>query len=166
MDSFWTSLLTKMSTPVLQPLLSPPSITPSTIMTPVTPFHMSFPNLFSPFSSSNNESLRNASYQYSSSTATSTLHKKNSFSTTIKKNSSFIENNSTTMNLTRQGSALNKLRKNQKIINSQKERIEEMEQELDKYSEKCECLKNMVNDLEVANKQYVFFFFKSSFDIF
>lgn len=57
------------------------------------------------------------------------------------------------MNLTRTGSTLSKLRKNQRIINTQKERIEEMEYELESYSEQCEHLKLLVADLEAVNKQ-------------
>lgn len=55
------------------------------------------------------------------------------------------------------GSALSKLRKNQEIINSQKERIDQLENEMEKYAEKCDCFKNLVEKLETSKKRYIFF---------
>lgn len=55
------------------------------------------------------------------------------------------------------GSTLSKLRKNQQLINSQKERIDQMETELESYADKCEYLKNLVDNLEASKKRYNFF---------
>lgn len=81
----------------------------------------------------------------------------NNFSTDKKTNISLYENSPilTVMNSS-MGSAIRKLRKNQSMIKTQNERIEQMEREMDEYVENCERLKKDVVNLEVLKKTLIF----------
>lgn len=77
-------------------------------------------------------------------------------STAKKKNISIYENSPiTTVINSSMGSAVSKLRKQQNTINTQKERIEQMERELDDYVENCDRLKQDIIKLEALKKTLV-----------
>lgn len=138
MEEFWTFLLSN-NTEMVE---TPKSISSSFVseFTPLTPIHNTI--LSSTFK---NASVRNMTRHINSTNKNGLLSAKKI---------SFAEESpiSTVLNSTT-GSALSKLRKNQQIIITQKERIEQMETELENYADKCESLKTLVDNLEASKKR-------------